>query len=157
MPAAIEMSHPPEALLRAVNPVLRTALRVPTLGSKLKDLMIVEYTGRKSGRRFAVPVSAHRLDGDLYVILEAGWKHNFTDGAPAEVTHGAKKTPMQGLLIKDPAAVADIVHRVATGYGAKKAQRSMGLTFGSDTVPSLDEFTEATKRLKIAAIRLTPA
>jgi hypothetical protein len=157
MAATIEMSHPPEALLRAVNPALRAALRLPLLGSSLKDFMLVEYTGRKSGRRFAVPVSAHRLDGDLYVILEAGWKHNFTDGAPAEVTHGGKKTPMQGLLIKDPAAVADIVHRVASGCGAKKAQRSMGLTFGSNTVPSLDEFTEATKRLKIAAIRLTPA
>jgi hypothetical protein len=157
MAATIEMSHPPEALLRAVNPTLRAALRLPLLGSSLKDFMLVEYTGRKSGRRFAVPVSAHHLDGDLYVILEAGWKHNFTDGAPAEVTHAGRKTPMQGLLIKDPAAVADIVHRVATGYGAKKAQRSMGLTFDSDTVPSLEEFTEAAKRLKIAAIRLTPA
>jgi hypothetical protein len=157
MAATIEMSHPPQLLLNTVNPVLRTALRVPALGSKLKDFMVVEFTGRKSGRRFAVPVSAHRLDGDLYVILEAGWKHNFTDGAPAEVTHGGKKTPMQGLLIKDPVAVADIVHRVATGYGAKKAQRSMGLKFGTDTVPSLEEFLEATNRLKIAAIRLTSA
>lgn len=119
--------------------------------------MVVEFTGRKSGRHLSVPVSAHHLDGDLYVILAAGWKHTFTDGAPAEVTHAGRKTPMQGLLIKDPAAVADIVHRVATGYGAKKAQRSMGLKFGTDTVPSLEEFLEATKRLKIAVIRLTPA
>jgi hypothetical protein len=151
------MSHPPQALLSAVNPALRFALRVPGLGSSLKDFMVVEFTGRKSGRHFAVPVSAHYLDGDLYVILEAGWKHNFADGAPADVTHAGKRTPMQGLLIKDPATVADIVHRVATGYGPKKAQRSMGLTFGTDTVPSVEEFLEATKRLKIAAIRLTPA
>jgi hypothetical protein len=157
MAATIEMSHPPQALLSAVNPALRFALRVPGLGSSLKEFMVVEFTGRKSGRHFSVPVSAHRLDGDLYVILAAGWKHNFTDGARAEVTHAGRKTPMQALLIKDPAAVADIVHRVATGYGPKKAQRSMGLTFGSDTVPSLEEFAVATKRLKIAAIRLTPA
>jgi hypothetical protein len=157
MPASIEMSHPPQLLLNTDNPVFRTALRLPVLGSKLKDFMLVEYTGRKSGRRFAVPVSAHHLDGDLYVILEAGWKHNFTDGAPAEVTHAGKKTPMQGLLIKDPAAVADIVHRVATGYGPTKAQRSMGLKFSTDTVPPLEEFIEAATRLKIAAVRLTPA
>jgi type IV secretory pathway VirJ component len=61
------------------------------------------------------------------------------------------------VLIRDPATVADIVHRVTTGYGPKKAQRSTGLSFGSDTIPTLDEFIEATKRLKIAAIRLTPA
>jgi hypothetical protein len=157
MAATIAMSHPPEALLRAVNPTLRAALRLPLLGSSLKDFMVVEFTGRKSGRHFSVPVSAHHLDGELYVILAADWKHNFAGGASATVLHAGKKTSMHGLLVKEPGAVAGIVHRVATGYGAKKAQRSMGLKFGSDTVPSLEEFTEATKRLKIAAIRLTPA
>jgi hypothetical protein len=156
MPAAIEMSHPPEALLRAVNPALRVLIGVPGVGSALKDFMVVEFTGRKSGRHFAVPVSAHHLDGDLYAILEAGWKYNFADGAPAEVVHAGKKAPMQGQLIKDPATVADIAHRVATAYGAKKAQRSMGFKFTTGAVPSVAEFTEAAKRLKIAAIRLTP-
>jgi hypothetical protein len=156
MPAAIEMSHPPEALLRAVNPVLRVLIGVPGVGSALKDFMVVEFTGRKSGRHFSVPVSAHHLDGDLYAILEAGWKYNFADGAPAEVVHAGKKTPMQGQLIKDPATVADIAHRVANAYGAKKAQRSMGFKFTTGAVPSVAELTEAATRLKIAAIRLTP-
>jgi hypothetical protein len=129
---------------------------MPGIGSALKDLMIVSFTGRKSGRRFSVPVSAHHLDGDLYAIIGAGWKHNFTDGAPAEVLNAGKTTPMQGQLISDPAAVADIVRRVAVGYGPKKAQRAMGLKFAGGTIPSLDEFTEAAARLKIAAIRLTP-
>jgi hypothetical protein len=155
MPAAIEMVHPPEALLRAFNPVLRVALRVPGLGSVLKDFMVVEFTGRKSGRRFAVPVSAHHLDGDLYAILEAAWKHNFTDGAPADVRHDGRTMAMQGQLIKDPATVAEIAVRIATAYGPKKAQRSMGFKFASETIPSLAEFTEAATRLHIAAIRLT--
>jgi hypothetical protein len=156
MSTAIEISHPPEAVLRAFNPVLRLALRTPGLGSSLKDFMVVTFTGRKSGRRFSVPVSAHHLDGDLYVILEAGWKHNFTDGAPVDVLHAGKTTPMQGQLIKDPAAAAAIAHRVATAEGAKKAQRSMGFKFATGTVPSLAEFTESAKRLGIAAIKLTP-
>ncbi|TPG34176.1 hypothetical protein [Mycolicibacterium hodleri] len=152
----IDTAHPPQLMLRVVNPALRTALRIPGLGSALKDFMVVEYTGRKSGRRFSVPVSAHHLDGDLYVILEAGWKHNFADGAPADVWFGGKKTPMQGQLIKDPATAAAIAHRVATEYGPKKAQRSMGLRFTGSTVPSLDEFTEAAGRTHLAAIKLTP-
>ena len=156
MPAAIEMSHPPDAVLRAVNRVLRVAVRVPGVGSALKDFMVVNFTGRKTGRQFSVPVSAHHLDGDLYAIIEARWKYNFADGAPADVVHAGKTTPMQGQLIKDPATVADIVLRVCTAYGPKKAQRATGLKFTSGTIPSLAEFTEAAKRLNIAAIRLTP-
>jgi hypothetical protein len=152
----IDAAHPPELLLKAVNPALRTALKTP-LGAGLKQFMVVSYTGRKSGRRFSIPVSAHRLDGDLHVILEANWKFNFRDGAPADVSHAGRTTRMRGELITDTATVADIAHRIAEGYGSKKAQQMMGLKFEGDTVPSLAEFTEATTRLKIAAIRLTPA
>lgn len=152
--AEIDAVHPPEALLKVVNPALRTALKTP-LGAALKQFMVVSFTGRKTGRRFSVPVSAHYIDGDLHVILEAGWKYNFKDGAPAEVTHAGKTTRMRGELITDTATVAGLVHRAAEGYGAKKAQQTMGLRFAGDTVPSLADFTEATTRLKIAAIRLT--
>ncbi|KUI39035.1 hypothetical protein [Mycobacterium sp. GA-2829] len=156
MAESIDVAHPPQALLSVVNPVLRTALRTP-LGSALKQFMVVSFTGRKTGRRFSVPVSAHHLDGDLYVILEAKWKYNFRDGAPAEVLHNGRTTHMRGELITEPDTVADIVHRVASNYGAKKAQQTMGIKFRDNTVPSRGEFYAAATRLGIAAIRLAPA
>jgi len=152
----IDVAHPPDALLKVVNPALRFLLKTP-LGGALNQFMVLNFTGRKSGRSFSIPVSAHHLDGALYAILEAQWKYNFRDGAPAEVTTGGKTTRMRGELITDTATVADIVHRIASNYGAKKAQQSMGLKFQGGTVGSLAEFTEATSRLKIAAIRFTPA
>lgn len=155
MPPAIEIAHPPGAVLRAVNPALHLALRTP-LGAVLKDFMVVSFTGRKSGRHFSVPVSAHRVGDDLYVLLNAAWKYNFRVGAPADVLHAGKTIAMQGQLITDPAAVAELGHRVADSYGPKKAQRSMGLKFRDGTVPSVAEFTEASNRLGLAAIRLTP-
>jgi hypothetical protein len=155
MTEAIEISTPPKALMQIANPALGLALRSP-LGSSLKDFMVLSFDGRKSGRRFDVVVSAHHLDGDLYALIHAGWKHNFTDGASAHVIHAGKTIAMHGLLIKDPAAAAAISHRVAAAEGAKKAQRSMGLKFRDGTVPSLGDFTEASARLGLAAIKLTP-
>lgn len=152
----VETAHPPQALLRAVNPALRLVLRTP-VGAVLKDFMVVNFTGRKTGKQFSIPVSAHQVDGQLYALLNAGWKHNFRDGAPATVTHAGKTSAMQGQLISDPAVVAELAHRVATAYGAKKAQRSMGLRFRDDAVPSVAEFTAAVNRLGLAAIQLTPA
>ena len=67
-----------------------------------------------------------------------------------------KKTTMRGELIRDPATVADLSHRVAESYGAKKAQRMMGLKFRDDRVPSLEEFTEAAQREGMRAVKLTP-
>ena len=153
---AIDTAHPPQVLLKVVNPALRLLLRTPA-GAALKDFMVVRFTGRKTGRRYAVPVSAHHLDGDLLVILVAGWKHNFREGAAVDVTYAGQTAAMHGELIAEPGAVAESAHRVAVGLGAKKAQRSMGLAFPDDIVPSVEEFADASRRLGLAVIRLTPA
>lgn len=154
--AAIEMSHPPEALLRAINPALRVVIGLPVLGPAVKSFMVLKFTGRKSGKAFAIPVSAHHLDGDLYAVMEAGWKYNFTDGLPVDVVHAGKTTAMTGQLIKDPATVGDIAFRVASGYGPKKAQQTMGFKFSDGgTVPPLAEWVEAATRLNVAAIKFT--
>jgi hypothetical protein len=151
---AIEIGHPPDALLRVVNSVLRRVLPTP-LGTPIGEFMLVGFTGRKSGRRYSTPVSAHHLDGNLYVVLEAPWKVNFRGGADATVSYRGRTTPMHGELITDRSTVADIVHRLAESYGAKKAQRTMGFTFRDGRVPVRQDWDEAVDRLGIAAIKLT--
>lgn len=153
--AAIEVSHPPDLVMRVMNPVLRRVLPTP-LGRALSEFMILDFTGRKSGRHFSIPVSAHHLDGHLYAVQEAQWKYNFRDGADARVSHNGRTTTMHGLLITEPAVVADLVERLASGYGVKKAQRMMGMAFTGDRLPTPAEWLEAVGRLKVSAIKLTP-
>jgi hypothetical protein len=155
--AAVTISHPPTAILRLVNPVLRNLLRTPVAGSAREQMMVVNVTGRKSGRRYSIPVSAHRIDNDLYAITSAPWKHNFRDGAAAEVLHNGKTTAMRGELIQDRAVVADLSRRCAESYGVKRAQRMMGLKFRDQRIPTTEEFAEAVDRDHIVAIRFTPA
>jgi hypothetical protein len=154
---AVSIAHPPEGLLRAVNPAVKFLLGTPLGGGLRRQMMVLNFTGRKSGRQYSLPVSAHQLDNGLYALASAGWTANFRDGANAEVLWNGKKTTMRGELIRDPATVADLSHRAAESYGAKKAQRMMGLKFRDDRVPSIGEFTEAAQRDGIRAIKLTPA
>ncbi|QZT60345.1 nitroreductase/quinone reductase family protein [Mycolicibacterium austroafricanum] len=145
----------PEALLRVVNPILRRALKTP-LGGFLGDFMLIAFAGRKSGKQYSIPVSAHQLDGELYVVAEAQWKYNFRAGADAQVSHRGKTRTMRGELITDRSTVAGICERVATSYGPKKAQRQMGMKFRDDRLPTIPEWGEAVDGLKLAAIKLTP-
>ncbi|MDY6997125.1 MAG: hypothetical protein SW019_11045 [Actinomycetota bacterium] len=154
-PAPIEATHPPEALLKMVNPVLRRALRSP-LGRGLDAFMLVEFTGRKTGRRFSVPVSAHRLDGDLYAVLEAPWKYNFRGGADAVVYHRGRRRAMRGELVTEPATVVEIVDRLARAYGPERARRYMGMGFRDNRLPTPADWRDAVDRTGLATIRLTP-
>src|SRR5258706_4127531 len=84
--APVEPAHPPAAFLRVSNPVVRLLLRSPAGGPMRKQFMVLRFTGRKTGRRYDIPVVAHRLGGELYSLTDARWRHNFRDGADLEVT-----------------------------------------------------------------------
>jgi hypothetical protein len=153
---AVTISHPPQGILRAVNPAVKFLLGTPLGGGLRRQMMVLHFTGRKSGREYSIPVSAHRIDDALYALASAGWTVNFRDGADAEVLWDGKRTTMRGELIRDPASVAGLSHRAAESYGAKTAQRMMGLKFRDDRVPSLEEFTEAAQREGMRAVKFTP-
>ncbi len=154
---AVDEAHPPPAVLRLVNPMLSFLLRTPLAGPARKQLMVLSFTGRKSGRSFSIPVSAHVIDNDLYALTGAGWKHNFRDGADAQLVYDGKTTAMRGELIRDRAVVTDLFVRCAESYGVQRAQRMMGLKFRDQRIPTRDEFAEAVERLHLVAVRLTPA
>jgi hypothetical protein len=154
---AVTISHPPENVLRAVNPAVKFLLGTPFAGGLRRQMMVLNFTGRKSGRQFSLPVSAHQVDNNLYALASAGWTANFRDGAIAEVLHDGKRTKMRGELIRDPATVANISHRVAESYGPARAQRMMGLKFRDNRTPTLEEFTEAATREGMRAVKFTPA
>lgn len=154
---AVTVGHPPAALLRAVNPLLGFLLKTPLAGPLRKQLMVLNFKGRKSGRQFTIPVSAHTVDGTLYAMAGAAWKNNFRDGADADVLHGGKTTKMRGEIVTDATATVDLFHRAAESYGPKRAQTMMGLKFRDDRIPTKEEFAEAISREKLVAIRFTPA
>jgi hypothetical protein len=154
---AITISHPPVAILRVINPILGFLLRTPVMGAARKEMMVVSFNGRKTGRQYTVPLSAHRIDNDLFALTAAPWRRNFRDGAAAEVLLDGKTTTMHGELIKDHSAVADLYWRCSESYGAKGAQRKMGLKFRDQAIPTLEEFAEAVDKEHLAAIRLSPA
>jgi hypothetical protein len=154
---AITVSHPPEAFLRIVNPIMKVLLHTPFAGPARNQLMVVNFTGRKSGRHYSLPLSAYVIDGVLYAMTGATWKANFRDGATAQVLHDGKTTTMRGELLTDKAHVTDLYSRCAESYGVKRAERAMGLAFRDHQMPTHDQFAEAVDELNLRAIRFTPA
>ena len=154
---AITVAPPPEAVLRTINPILRALLRTPFMGAARQALMVLTFTGRKTGRQYSIPVSAHRIDNDLYTLAHAPWTRNFRDGATAEVLYNGKSTTMRGELIRDRSVLPDLYRRCAESYGVKRAQRMLGMKFRDARIPTLEEFTEAVEQNGLVAVRLTPA
>jgi hypothetical protein len=116
-------ARPPLLLVRAMNPVLRLALRSP-LGWLIPPLVLLEFDGRRSGRRYRVPVGWHEVDGGAAVFTPAPWRANFAERRPVTVHHRGRRRHLTGTLETDPGRIAAALQFLCDQRGSP---RSVGL------------------------------
>lgn len=123
MTAAVRDARPPLALVRILNPIMRVVLPTP-LGRLVRPFALLEFTGRRSGRRYRIPVGWHQSEGGPVVLSPAPWRANF-DGGRAVIAHyRGRQQEMLATLVDDPSAVADVLR---TMFARGLSPRRMGL------------------------------
>ena len=94
------------ALQGLANRVMRGLLRTPVLsravGSRLVTLYIV---GRKSGRRYMIPVAYTRQGDDLLIGTPFGWGRNLRTGEPVQIRLKGRLREADVRVYKDEADV----------------------------------------------------
>jgi muconolactone delta-isomerase len=73
----------PEPLFAIINPVMRFLLRSPLHFLLSNSLMLITFTGRKSGRKFTTPVRYIQTDDRVrcFTAAENQWWRNLRSGA----------------------------------------------------------------------------
>jgi hypothetical protein len=72
---------------RKVNPLTAAILRSRVHGLISRRVVLLEYRGRRSGRRLSVPASYRREDDELRIVSSPRrvWWRNLQGGAPVRV------------------------------------------------------------------------
>ena len=75
-------------LYRVINPVVKKILRSPLHGVLSQNTLLLEFTGRKSGRKLSTPVSYHSSDGIAHCFTRKSfvWWKNLNSGEAVYVT-----------------------------------------------------------------------
>lgn len=133
-----------------VRPLLRSRF-----GARLHDLALLGFTGRRTGRRYDVPVGYRELDGDGLILTTSAWRENLRGGADVELTHDGQRHAMRAELIEDPNDVARIYSALIEQIGLDRVKRTtIGLQVLVDRVPTIEEIREAVGGRR-AIVRLT--
>jgi hypothetical protein len=91
-----------------VNQMIRGLLRTPLLCRLVgKRLLTVYVVGRKSGRRYALPVAYTARDGKLLVGTAFGWVRNLRSGDTAQVRLLGSRRTVGVEVLTDEAAVVE--------------------------------------------------
>ena len=73
-------------LLRRLNPLIASLLRSPLHGVLSRNLLLLTYTGRKTGRPRTLPLSYVELGASVYLCTRSSlWWRSLRDGARVEL------------------------------------------------------------------------
>ena len=137
-----------------VNRLVRGLLRTPLLCRAVgKWLLTVYVTGRKSGRRYAVPVAYARHGESLLFGTEFGWARNLRTGEPVTIRFKGTRRPADVQVLTDEAVVVEAYAIVArNNHGFAKFNKIGFDEAGNPDPTDLHRAWAAGAR----AIRLTP-
>ena len=102
-------------MMRVVNVPMRAVLRLPFATPLSANLMLVAYTGVKSGKSYLQPVSYAR-DGETLLTPGGGrWTLNLKDGRQVRLRLRGRDVPARAELVSDPAEVERLLGVIAVG------------------------------------------
>jgi hypothetical protein len=156
MTSTVKRSVPPPTLVKMGNPLVRLVLGSRLHGVLDDSVLVMHLAGRKTGRRYDIPVGYVDMEGKLTVVTVAKWRVNLRGGADVEVTLRGRRRPMHALLEEDPASVAVSYQAMIDRIGWKKAQRQLGISLPGGQAPTVPELKEAAREYGWSVITLTP-
>ncbi|MCZ7570234.1 MAG: nitroreductase/quinone reductase family protein [Ardenticatenaceae bacterium] len=96
--------------MAVINIPVRMLLRLPFPTPLSGRLMLLSYTGRKSGKAYQTPVSYVQQGDTLLTPGGGNWKWNLRDGRPVRIRLRGRDVLAQPELVKDP----DEIERLLT-------------------------------------------
>ncbi|GIM93069.1 nitroreductase/quinone reductase family protein [Paractinoplanes toevensis] len=90
------------------NSIVRGLLWMPLLSRGIGKRLITLYVvGRKSGKRYVVPVAYTRHEGTLLIGTPFGWGRNLRTGVPVEVRFKGRRWVADVVVHSDEDAVVE--------------------------------------------------
>lgn len=108
----MRLSQVLQRVVRYFNPLSRFVLGTPLHVLMSGRLMLLNFTGRKSGRLFTTPVSYVRAGNALLVPGGGGWWKNLESRPQARVRLRGRWRDVTPEVISDPLSVAELMQRM---------------------------------------------
>jgi deazaflavin-dependent oxidoreductase (nitroreductase family) len=132
---------------------MKFMLRSPMHGLVSKTVLLITFTGRKSGKPYTTPVSYSQSGDQVFIFTHGEWWKNLRSDAP--VTLRLRGADVQGF----PETVAGDKMIIAEGLAdhlrrVSSDARYYGVTFDGKGCPRREEVEKAAQTVVMIRIRL---
>jgi deazaflavin-dependent oxidoreductase (nitroreductase family) len=145
----------PEAAYRVVNPLFEALLRSPLHSLVSNRLLLITFTGRKSGQEFTTPVAYDR-EGDTLALTsttDSDWWRNLRGGQPVSVHLRGERRRAIAELTEDSEEVAQYLRQYIERNGVENTG-IVGVRIEEGHTPTLDELRRAAREIVVVRVYL---
>jgi deazaflavin-dependent oxidoreductase (nitroreductase family) len=124
------------------NRIVRALLAAPLVSRGIgQRLVTVHVVGRKSGRRYSVPVAYTRHEGAMLIGTSFGWSRNLRTGEPVEVRYRGGLRQADVRVYAEEADVVRLYDVIARDNGQFATFNGIG--FDADGAPRSEDLHAA--------------
>lgn len=139
-----------------LNKTMKFVLRSPLHGVISKYLLLITFTGRKSGKTYSTPVSYAQEDGQVTIFTHANWWKNLRGGAPVRLRlRGRDVSGQAEPIAEDKQEIAEALasHLQKSPFDA----RYYDVTIDKNGNPNLEEVERAVQSVTMICVQLVQA
>ena len=144
----------PDTAYKIINPVISLLLRSPLHSLVSDSVLLLTFTGSKTGREYTTPVGYWVEDGNLIVTTQSQWWRNLKGGQPVSVYVRGQRRDGVARPHPAPAVVAQYVKEFIDRRGTEAARR-LGILIHDGREPTLDELEDGVEGTVVIEIEST--
>lgn len=136
-----------------VNKAMKRILSSPIHGLVSKTILLISFSGRKSGTTYTTPVSYSQQGDQVTIFTHATWWKNLRGGAPVTLRLRGREFPgIAQPVAEDKSAIAAALAEHLRQV--KSDARYYDVTFDEQGNPKADEVAKAVQTVVMIRIRL---
>lgn len=143
----------PDVAYRVINPLVSLLLRSPLHPLVSDSLMLITFTGRKTGDEYTTPVGYWIHEGRVIVTTHSPWWHNLKGGQPVELLLRGERREGIATAHPDPEDVARYVEEFVERRGVD-AVRRLGIVIHGDRPPTREELEAGVEGTVVIEVEL---
>lgn len=133
--------RPPRIVYKVLNPLFVALLHTPLHGLMSRRLLALSFQGRKSGKRYRIPVGYAQTEDGLLITTQSRWAQNLRGGAPVSVRLRGQERRGTADLITDEAGML-AAYRVMLAQGPQLGE-IIGVGLDASGEPRHEDVTRA--------------
>lgn len=144
-----------KSLYAVINPIVKGVLRSPLHSLLSRNTMLLEFVGRKSGKKYCTPVSFYKKGNVVGCTTGEDnlWWRNLENAESVDITLKGRRLKGRPMVFRGGSKEVEIGLRDLLLVSPRDAAFA-GVSLGADGEPSKTELKAASQKLVLISIEL---